>query len=238
MLMPADPADERPTVASPSTEPGVVLGTGRRVSVLVLSGSLRDNSLNTRLARLAAEAIERNGGSVDFATLTDFDAPSYNQDAQDGDGIPGGPARLRQRLEAADAFVIASPEYNVSMPGGLKNAIDWVSRYRPQPFHQRHGLVMSASPSMGGGNRGLWALRVPLEHLGARIYPDMFSLAQAHQAFDESGQIASPQLAEFFETTIAGFMDLAEASKHYPCMKTAWIEYLGERLEPETARID
>jgi NAD(P)H-dependent FMN reductase len=124
------------------------------------------------------------------------------------------------------------------MPGGLKNAIDWVSRYRPQPFHQRHGMVMSASPSMSGGNRGLWALRIPLEHLGARIYPDMFSLAQAHQAFDECGQIASAQLAEFFANTLIGFMDLAEASKHYPCMKTAWIEYLGERLQPETTRID
>jgi chromate reductase, NAD(P)H dehydrogenase (quinone) len=212
--------------------------TDRRLRILVLSGSLRAESLNTRLARLAASTIERNGGSVEFATLAEFDAPSYSQDVQDTAGIPDGPARLRQRLEATDAFVIASPEYNASMPGGLKNTIDWVSRYRPQPFHQRHGLVMSASPSMSGGNRGLWALRIPLEHLGARIYPDMFSLAQAHQAFDESGQIASMQLAEFFANTIIGFMDLAEASKHYPCMKTAWIEYLGERLQPETTRID
>jgi chromate reductase, NAD(P)H dehydrogenase (quinone) len=238
MLMSADPAEERLTAAFTLPGRGVADSTGRQVSVLVLSGSLRGNSLNTRLARLAAKTIERHGGSVDFATLTDFDAPSYNQDIQDGAGIPEGPALLRQQLEATDAFVIASPEYNASMPGGLKNAIDWVSRYRPQPFHQRHGLVMSASPSMVGGNRGLWSLRVPLEHLGARIYPDMFSLAQAHQAFDESGQIASPQLAKFFETTIAGFLDLAEANKHYPCMKTAWIEYLGERLEPETTRIE
>jgi chromate reductase, NAD(P)H dehydrogenase (quinone) len=212
--------------------------TDRRLRILVLSGSLRAESLNTRLASLAASTIERNGGSVEFATLAEFHAPSYSQDVQDTAGIPDGPARLRQRLEATDAFVIASPEYNASMPGGLKNTIDWVSRYRPQPFHQRHGLVMSASPSMSGGNRGLWALRIPLEHLGARIYPDMFSLAQAHQAFDESGQIASMQLAEFFANTIIGFMDLAEASKHYPCMKTAWIEYLGERLQPETTRID
>jgi chromate reductase, NAD(P)H dehydrogenase (quinone) len=238
LLMSADPIEERPTAASPMSGWGVGGDIGRRVSVLVLSGSLRGDSLNTRLARLAAEVIERHGGGVDFATLTDFDAPSYNQDTQDGVGIPAGPARLRQRLEAADAFVIAAPEYNASLPGGLKNAIDWVSRYRPQPFHQRHGLIMSASPSMVGGNRGLWALRVPLEHLGARVYPDMFSFAQAHQGFDESGQIASPQLAEFFETTIVGFLDLAEASKHYPCMRTAWIEYLGERLGPETTRID
>ena len=80
------------------------------------------------------------------------------------------------------------------MPGLLKNAIDWVSRSQPQPFNERHGLLLSASPSMAGGNRGLWALRVPFEHLGARIYPDMFSLAQAHQAFDDGGHIADPQL--------------------------------------------
>ena len=58
----------------------------------------------------------------------------------------------------------------------LKNVIDWVSRYRPQPFHARHALLLSASPSMAGGNRGLWALRVPLDHLGAHVFPDMFSL--------------------------------------------------------------
>ena len=89
------------------------------------------------------------------------------------------------------------------MPGVLKNLIDWVSRSRPQPFHERHGLLLSASPSMVGGNRGLWALRVPLEHLGARIFPDMFSLAQAHQAFDDDGRIADPQLQERFDGTIA-----------------------------------
>ena len=68
------------------------------------------------------------------------------------------------------------------MPGTIKNLIDWASRFRPQPFDGRHGLLLSASPSLAGGNRGLWALRVPLEHLGARIFPDMFSLAMAHKA--------------------------------------------------------
>ena len=67
----------------------------------VPSASLRIESLNTRLARLAARTIERNGGSVDLATLAEFDAPSYSQDTQDSAGIPDGPAQLRQRLEAA-----------------------------------------------------------------------------------------------------------------------------------------
>ena len=118
------------------------------------------------------------------------------------------------------------------MPGVLKNAIDWVSRFRPQPFNERHGLLLSASPSMVGGNRGLWALRVPFEHLGARLYPDMFSLAQAHQAFDGDGRIANEQLQERFDDNVANFMDLVEASKHYPCIKSAWVEYLGEHPEP------
>lgn len=134
--------------------------------------------------------------------------------------------------------VIVSPEYNDSMPGVLKNAIDWVSRARPQPFNERHGLLLSASPSMAGGNRGLWALRVPLEHLGARVYPDMFSLAQAHNAFTDDGGLADERLRERFDDTIAGFLDLVEASTHYPCVKRAWVEFLGERPDPAVDRVD
>ena len=202
------------------------------VRYLVFSGSLRAGSLNTRLANLAAETIEERGGEVDFASMGDFDSPYFDQDVQTESGLLPGALAFRRRLEAADAFVIASPEYNASMPGALKNAIDWVSRLRPQPFNERHCLLMSASPSMVGGNRGLWALRVPLEHLGSRVYPDMFSLAQAHTALDDSGRIVSDSLRDRFAATIVNFMNLAEASKHYPCIKSAWIEFLGEQPDP------
>jgi chromate reductase len=213
-------------------------GNREPVRFLVFSASLRADSLNTRLARLAVSTIEANGGTVDFRPMSDFDTSSYNADVQDEDGFPPGADRFRECLQTNDAFVISSPEYNSSMPGELKNSIDWVSRFSPQPFNEQHGLLLSASPSMVGGNRGLWALRVPFEHLGARIYPDMFSLAQAHQAFDADGGIANPQLQERFEQTIVGFMDLAEASKHYPCVKTRWVEYLGERPDPATDRVE
>jgi NAD(P)H-dependent FMN reductase len=208
------------------------------VRFLVFSASLRAESLNSRVARLAARTIERHGGSVDLASMADFDAPSYDQDVEQSDGFPSSVEQFRRRLEATDAFVIASPEYNASMPGVLKNAIDWVSRCRPQPFNARHGLLLSASPSMVGGNRGLWALRVPLEHLGARVFPDMFSLAQAHQALDAAGQIRNPQLADRFEQNIVAFMDLVEAAKHYPCAKKAWIEFLGEQPDAATDRVE
>jgi len=207
------------------------------VSFLVFSASLRTGSLNTKLAQLAAGVIEQQGGTVDVVAMSAFDGPSYSQDAQ-ARGFPPGPTELRRRLDANDGFVIASPEHNGSIPGPLKNAIDWVSRFKPQPFNGKHALLLSASPSMAGGNRGLWALRVPLEHLGSRVYPDMFSLAQAHQAFGPHGNIADPQLADRLAQTIAGYMDLAEAAKHYPCAKTAWVEFLGEHPNSPIDRVE
>jgi len=205
--------------------------------VLVLSASLREDSLNTRLARLAATTIEAGGHVAELATMREFPVGPYDSDEEQAAGFPACADELRRRLEETDAFVIASPEYNASMPGVIKNAIDWVSRFRPQPFHQRHALLLSASPSMIGGNRGLWALRVPLEHLGARVYPDMFSLAQAHDAFD-GDRLANESLHKRLESTIDGFLVLAEAEKRYPSLKTAWIEFLGERPEPIIDRVE
>src|SRR4051812_30075871 len=137
--------------------------------VLVFHGSLRAESLNGRLAALAARAVEARGAEVDLGAMSDFACPSYDLDVEQQEGVPAGADAFCRRLKAADAFVIASPEYNSSMPGVLKNAIDWTSRVRPQPFNGKQALLMSASPSMAGGNRGLWSLRIPLEHLGSRV---------------------------------------------------------------------
>jgi NAD(P)H-dependent FMN reductase len=208
------------------------------VRFLVFSASLRAQSFNTRLAQLAARVITEHGGIVDAATMSDFDGPSYNDDAEARDGLPMGPAELCRRVEACDAFVIASPEYNASLPGHLKNSIDWASRHRPQPFNGRHGLLLSASPSMVGGNRGAWALRVPFEHLGARVYPDMFSLAQADKAFDSDGRLTNAALSSRLDRTISEFMELVDAAKHYPCAKKAWVEFLGEYPNPLIDRVE
>ena len=213
-------------------------GGRRPVRVLVFAASLRRDSLNGRLAELAAAVAEQKGATVDRARMADFDCPSYDQDAEREGGPPPGAQRLRERLVTADAFMIASPEYNASMPGVLKNALDWASRFRPQPFNGRQGLLLSASPSMAGGNRGLWALRIPLEHLGARVYPDMYSLAQAHEAMSADGRIANPTLQQRFESTIECFLDLVEASKHYRALKKQWVEYLGEHPNAATDRVE
>jgi chromate reductase len=205
--------------------------------VLVFGASLRAGSLNQTLAALAARLAEQHGAVVDRASLRDFDVPLYDGDAEKVEGTPSGAEEFRRRLMDCDAFIIASPEYNGSMPGVLKNLIDWTSRFRPQPFDGKQGLLMSASPSMSGGNRGLWSLRVPFEHLGARIYPDMFSLAQAHKALVDD-DIADPALRARFDKNLQAFLSLAEAARHYPCIKRAWVEFLGQTPDPATDRVD
>jgi hypothetical protein len=91
---------------------------------------------------------------------------------------------------------------------------------------------------MVGGNRGLWALCVPLEHLGTRIYPDMFSLAQAHEAFADDGRIRNDVLQQRFSSTIDCFLDLVEAARHYPTLKKQWVEFLGERPDAAIDRVE
>ena len=208
-----------------------------KLGVLVFSASLREDSLNGKLAALAASVAKESGVTVDFASMHEFDVPSYDGDVETSKGIPEGAQELRRRLIANDAFIVSSPEYNGSMPGLLKNLIDWTSRFRPQPFDGRHGLLLSASPSLAGGNRGLWSLRMPLEHLGSRIFPDMFSLAMAHKAF-AGDDIADAALRSRFEKNLQAFLSLAEAATHYACMKRAWVEFLGEPPGAGVDRVD
>lgn len=207
------------------------------LKVLVFAASLRAESLNRKLAALAARVAEHYGATVDLASMRDFDVPLFDGDVEAAGGIPQGARELCGRLQANDALIISSPEYNGSMPGTIKNLIDWTSRFRPQPFDGRHGLLLSASPSLAGGNRGLWALRMPLEHLGTRIFPDMFSLSMAHKAFD-GDEIADPALRGRFEDNLRAFLSGAEAAKHYPCIKRAWVEFLGEPPGAGEDRVD
>jgi chromate reductase, NAD(P)H dehydrogenase (quinone) len=208
-----------------------------KVKVLVFAASLRAESLNRKLANLAVRAAQDYGATVDVASMRDFDVPLYDGDLEAAKGLPAGAEELRRRLAESDAFIISSPEYNGSMPGTLKNLIDWTSRFRPQPFDGRHGLLLSASPSLAGGNRGLWALRMPFEHLGARIFPDMFSLAMAHKAFTAE-ELTDGALRARFDKTVQAFLSLAEAAKHYPCIKRAWVEFLGEPPGAGDDRVD
>ena len=209
----------------------------RDLRVLVLGASLSSRSLNNRLAAFAARLVTEKGGTSELANVGDFDCPFYDNDIEVEAGLPVGAHRFCEHLKAADALIVASPEYNASMPGAIKNLIDWVSRFRPQPFNGKQALLMSASPSMAGGNRGLWALRVPFEHLGTRVYPDMFSLAQAHQAW-EGETLKETAVHDRLDRTLGCFLDLVEATKHYPRIKKVWVEFLGEHPNAATDRVE
>ncbi|TXD43747.1 NAD(P)H-dependent oxidoreductase [Lujinxingia vulgaris] len=181
------------------------------VNIMGFAASLRQNSHNGKLFDVAADLLDAmEGVAVDRRTFAEFEMPLYNQDLQE-QGFPEGAERLKAAVEAADALLIVTPEYNYSIPGNLKNALDWLSRYRPGPLRDKPLLLMSASPSMIGGNRGLWQTRIPLESMGAVVSPRMFGLSMAHQAFEDDGSLKSAELNEQLDGLLADFVEFARA---------------------------
>ena len=178
------------------------------MKILAFAASLRKGSVNGMLIKIASSIAKQQGHDVELIDFAEFDVPVYNGDIEESKGVPQGALKLKDKMEKADGVMISSPEYNYSIPGTLKNLIDWTSRIRPQqPFKERNMLVMSASPAMAGGVRGLWHLRVPLEGLGAFVYPEMFSLAIAHDAFDQEGTLKDKKLMSNLESNIKGFLE-------------------------------
>jgi chromate reductase, NAD(P)H dehydrogenase (quinone) len=179
--------------------------------VLAFAASSRKESLNRKLIELAARLAEEVADAeVDLADFSEFAMPVYDGDLEAAEGLPPGADELRRRLERADATMIATPEYNYSIAGPLKNAIDWVSRERPMPWRGRSIYLMSASPGPIGGIRGLWQTRIPLEGCGALVFPDMFALARAREAFDEGGRLVDGRLEERLRQEVRGFLRLVE----------------------------
>jgi NAD(P)H-dependent FMN reductase len=181
------------------------------MKVLAFAASSRKGSLNHKLITLAAEIARADHAEVDLAEFGAFAMPPYDGDLEHGQGLPPGALELKRRVEAAAAIIISVPEYNFSIPGTLKNAIDWVSRARPMPWRGRCILLLSASPSPMGGIRGLWQTRVPLEGCGALVFPDMFALPHANEAFDEAGKLKDVHQAARLKKEVVGFLRLAEA---------------------------
>ena len=156
--------------------------------VLALAGSLRSGSLNRKLLAVAVGTL-RGKAEVDLLDLREVMMPIYDGDLEEREGLPDGAKRFRQRIAEADALLIATPEYNNSIPGGLKNAIDWASRRPDQPFKGKPVLLLSASPGPFGGVRSAMALRLSLTSLMAVVIPNTVSVGRADQAFDENGAL-------------------------------------------------
>jgi chromate reductase len=181
------------------------------MKLLAFAASLRKGSFNRKLIHQAAEILKAVPGiQLDLADYREFEMPIYDGDLETSSGIPAGGKELISRVRAADAVVISTPEYNGSMPGTLKNAIDWASRDLPIPFEDKPLLLIGASPGGFGAVRGLLHTRVPFEAMGAFVYPEMFGLARAHQAFDEAGNFVDPKNRERLEGTIQDYLKFAK----------------------------
>lgn len=206
--------------------------------ILAFAASLRKESFNRKLALLASRRLEGHGAQIDWADFSEFDMPLFNGDEQAAHGLPPGARALASRLEAADALLLASPEYNYSIAGPLKNAIDWVSRLRPMPWRGKPTYLLSASISTIGGHRGLWQTRIPLEACGALVFPNMFGLALAQYAFAEDGGLLDKELEKKLDEEMAGFLLYARAllpAAQIKGIATTEQKELNAALEAETA---
>jgi chromate reductase len=164
------------------------------LKILGIAGSLRRGSLNAMALR-AAQRLVPEGVTIDiFDRLREI--PPYDDDERVSVGFPPAADALREGLRAADALLIASPEYNYSIPGQLKNAIDWASRAPDQPFADKPVAIMGASPGLLGTARMQYHLRQCFVFLDARVLskPEVM-IGQAAQKFDAEGNLADDATA-------------------------------------------
>jgi NAD(P)H-dependent FMN reductase len=174
--------------------------------LLAFAASLRRESWNRKLLGLAVDLAREAGAEVDVAEFREFDMPLYDADLLALSGTPAGASELGRRVGAVEGMLLASPEYNFSLPGTLKNAIDWVSRARPMPLRGKSAFLLSASNGQVGGVRGLWQLRIPLEGLGVLVYPDMYTLPWADKAFGPDGKLIEPERQTRLASMLGGYL--------------------------------
>ena len=146
--------------------------------ILAFSGSMSSASVNHQLIEFTSSLIDK--ADVEVIRLSDYEAPIYSADRESTDGIPESIAKLRAEFDSADAFILATPEYNGSIPGGLKNTIDWLSRTEGKIFQDKPVLLMATSPGGRGGSTVLNHLSAIIPYWGANL-AGTFSLPSFQQ---------------------------------------------------------
>lgn len=162
--------------------------------ILAFAGSLRRDSWNKKLVRIAAEGAWAVGAAVTVVDLKELPLPVFDEDLEKSDGLHPNARKLKDLMLAHDGLLISSPEYNSSISAALKNAIDWASRPVPgeKPLECFDGKVaglMAASPGALGGLRGLVTVRSILGNIKVIVLPEQVAVVKAHEAFDESGRL-------------------------------------------------
>lgn len=191
--------------------------------VLCFAGSLRRDSLNKKLAKLAGKLAEEAGAESTFIDLKEFDLPIYDGDYEAENGLPESAKKLKKIMKEHQAFLIASPEYNSSITAALKNAIDWASRPEPgeknlECFTGKVAGLLAASPGALGGIRGLVTVRSILGNIGVIVIPEQIAIGQAGDAFNEDGTLKDSKKQDTVGkiaarvTELAGLLSKREAA--------------------------
>jgi chromate reductase, NAD(P)H dehydrogenase (quinone) len=178
---------------------------GKSLNVISICGSLRKGSFNAIVQR-ALPSLAPEGLAVRPApSFAEF--PLYNADVQAASGFPAPVNALADAIRAADGVIIVTPEYNFSIPGGLKNAIDWVSRLQNQPFAGKPIALQSASPGPLGGARVQYDLRRAMVFLDAFVLnkPEIFIGSCAGKLDDKTGEIKDEATHNFIKQQLAAF---------------------------------
>jgi len=175
-------------------------------TLLGLCGSLRAASLNRKLMHEAA----RRFGPAEF-TEGDLRLPLYDGDLEDAHGIPAPVQALVDAIAGADAVIVACPEYNQSLPGVLKNGLDWVSRTDGAPWRDKPVALMSAAAGRAGGARAQFALRLALVPFRPALVPGPEILvAGAAREFDDAGRLTNVRYAAALDEAMAQLRAAAE----------------------------
>ncbi|HEY0657071.1 MAG TPA: NAD(P)H-dependent oxidoreductase [Pyrinomonadaceae bacterium] len=182
--------------------------------ILAVAGSLREHSYNKRVLRTAVEGAKNAGGEVAFIDLRDYPLPIYDADIQEKEGFPENAVQLQKLLLEHDGLLIASPEYNASLPAALKNFIDWTSRANGeiklgQCFKGKVAAIMTASPGTFGGIRCLSHLRDILTILLVNTLPTEIAVGKAHEMFDGDGaEMTDEKMRKILESLGASLTDM------------------------------
>src|SRR5882724_3425075 len=175
-----------------------------KLNVITIVGSLRKGSYNAALARELPKFAPA-GMSITAAPQW-ADLPIYNADDQNTTGFPATATKLTDAVRAADGVIFVTPEYNYSIPGGLKNAIDWVSRMKDQPFKDKPVAIQSATGGPMGGARMQYHLRQAMVFLNAFTFntPEIF-VGAAHTKFNDKMEFTDEAGIKFITQQLVGF---------------------------------
>jgi chromate reductase len=177
--------------------------------ILGISGSLRQDSFNTAALQACSDLLPPG------VTMSVFDLapiPLYNEDVRT-QGLPASVQQLREQIRAADALVIATPEYNYSMSGVLKNAIDWASRPPEQPFDGKPIALIGATPGGLGTSRAQYHLRQVFVYLNGRLLnrPEVF-ISAAPSKFDANAKLTDAATADNLSKMLLALTEVARQS--------------------------